>query len=107
MTNPSNLPLVLVTWKDANVGGDDVVTLDNVSAYHKPTIVHTLGWLLKEDEEGITICNEFYDEFYRGRTFIYRPMIMSVDPYTLAKPRKVKRASKPTSPTATATESTH
>ena len=92
MNLPKNLPLVLVTWKDANVGGDDVVTPENVSAYHKPTVVSTLGWLLKEDEEGVTLVNEFYDEFFRGRTFIYRPMIVSIDHYNLAKPRKVKSA---------------
>jgi len=94
----TSLPLVLVTWKDANTGGDDVVTTDNVSAYHKPTIVHTLGWLVKDDEEGVTIVNEFYDDFYRGRTFVYRPMVMTVEHFTLAKPRKKKKHVAPTPP---------
>lgn len=84
----AKIPLVMVAWKDANVGGDDAVTSENVHAYHKPTFVHTLGWLLKEDEEGVTLVNEYYDEVYRGRTFIYKPMIVSITYYNLSKPRK-------------------
>lgn len=80
----------MVAWKDANTGGDDAVSLENVDAYHKATLVHTLGWLLKEDSEGVTIVNEYYDSTFRGRTFIYRPMIVSITPYKLSKPRKVK-----------------
>jgi len=87
---PHNLPLVLVTWNDANVGGDDVVTLDNVNDYHKPTVVTTLGWLLKADDAGITLVNEYYEDAFRGRTFIYRPMIVSISPYNLSKPRTKK-----------------
>lgn len=88
----ASLPLVLVTWNDANTGGDDAVTSENVDTYHKPTVVSTLGWLLKSDDLGVTLCNEFYDSIYRGRTFIYKPMIVSVTPYNLSKPRKSMRA---------------
>jgi hypothetical protein len=87
-----DLPLVLVTWNDANVGTDDVVSLDNVASFHKPTVVSTLGWLLKADDEGVTIVNEFYDGYYRGRTFIYRPMIISITPYNLTKRRRPREA---------------
>ena len=88
--NTPELPLVFVTWNDANVGGDDIVTPENIDAYHKPTVVRTLGWLFKEDEIGVTIVNEYYDNTYRGRTFIYRPMIISIDRYRLAKTRTPK-----------------
>lgn len=96
----NKLPLVLVTWNDANTGNEDVVTPENVEAYHKPTVVYTLGWLLRDDVKGVTIVNEYYDEFYRGRTFIYRPMIISVTPFNLSKPRVVKKVSHATSPPA-------
>lgn len=95
------LPLVLVTWNDANTGNDDVVTSDNVVAYHKPTIVSTLGWLLRDDEKGVTLVNEYYDEFYRGRTFIYRPMIISISPFNLSKPYKKKKVSNEEGPPIT------
>lgn len=93
-----NAPLVLVVWKDANTGNDDVVTKDNVDQFHKPTIVSTLGWLLKNDDEGITLVNEFYEDCFRGRTFIFKPMIVSVTPFNLVKPRKAKPKSPPESP---------
>ena len=85
-----NFPLVLVEWKDANVGGDDQVTLDNIDQFHKPTIIHTLGWLIKQDDEGITVCNEYFDDTYRGRTFIPAGMIITATPFKLTKPRKPK-----------------
>lgn len=75
-------------WNDANTGGDDAVTHENIDSYHKPTVVTTLGWLFKETEEGITLVNEYYDNTFRGRTFIYRPMIISMTPYKLSKPRQ-------------------
>jgi hypothetical protein len=86
--NIPELPLVLVIWEDANTGNDDAVSLDNVDAYHKPTIVKTLGWLLKRDDRGVTVVNEFYDSVFRGRTYIPAKMIMEVVPYNLSKPRK-------------------
>jgi hypothetical protein len=89
-TDIPNIPLVLAIWKDANTGNDDVVTPENVTTYHKSTLVHTLGWLLYEDEEGVTLVNEFYDDMFRGRTFIYRPMLVQLVPYNLSRPRKAK-----------------
>lgn len=94
--NPK-LPLVEVIWKDAWVHAEEVVTLADVKATHKPAIIHTLGWLLLEDEEGVSLANEYFDDGYRGRTFIYRPMIISVTPFTLTKVRQ-KRAQKSTPP---------
>lgn len=79
---------MLVVWNDANVGGDDAVSLDTVHLYHEPTVVHTIGWVLKEDEEGISIVTEYYDETFRGRTFIHRPMIKDVIPFTISKKRE-------------------
>lgn len=86
------LPLVLAIWKDANTGNDDVVTLENVTTYHKPTLVNTLGWLVHEDEEGLTIVNEFYDDAFRGRTFIYRPMLVKLIQFKLVKSRHKNNA---------------
>ena len=98
MGNIPSLPLVLCIWHDANVGGDDAVTLENVAAYHKPTIVHTLGWLLKDDADGVTIVNEFYDNTYRGRTFVPRPMIVDVIYHKLSKFPKPRRPAAPPPP---------
>lgn len=99
MASPK-LPLVLCIWNDANTGTDDVVTAENLESFHKPTVVHTLGWLLRDDEKGVTLVNEYYDATYRGRTFIYRPMIISVTPFKLSKPRQPKKQ-KPDPPPST------
>jgi hypothetical protein len=87
MGTEHTLPLVLVQWNDANVGGDDVVTLDNVDSFHKPTVVHTLGWLMKQDADGLTLVNEFYNECYRGRTYIPAGMVIDITPFKLTKSR--------------------
>lgn len=83
-----NLPLVVCTWNDAHVEADVPISLENVGDTHRPTVVTTIGWVLRHDDVGISLANEYYDECYRGRTFIYAPMIISVVPYNLSKPRK-------------------
>ena len=85
-----NLPLVLVEWNDAVVFADSPVTLADVSTQHRPEVVHTLGWVLRDDETGISLANEFYDDTYRGRSFIPRVMIRAVTAYALSKPRTKK-----------------
>lgn len=82
------LPLVVVVWDDAWVRADEPLVLNEVSASHKPMTVHTIGWLLMEDERGVSVANEFYEETYRGRTFIPRAMVRTVTKFALAKPRK-------------------
>lgn len=88
MTNRPALPLVIVEWLDAwtNELG---VTVEDVGASHRPVKVQTIGWLLKDDEVGVSLANEHFDDgSYRGRTFILRSMIASVTPFSLTKPRK-------------------
>lgn len=92
----SKLPLVIVSWLDAwtNEMG---VTVEDVRATHKPIAVQTIGWLLLDDEVGVSLANEHFDDgSYRGRTFILRSMIVpgGVTPYGLTKPR-AKRERKP------------
>ena len=93
------LPLALVVWEDANTGGDDAVSLDNVDAFHEPTIVHTLGWVLKQNEKGISLVTEFYDSTFRGRTFIPGKNVLDVIPYNLTKKKaRHARSSAPPEP---------
>lgn len=87
----TKLPLVVVEWNDAWIK-EAGVTLEDVGATHVPTVVTTIGWMMKDDEVGISLANEFYDDTYRGRTFIPRGMVKTVTPYRLTKPRKAKAA---------------
>jgi len=89
----SPIPLVIVHWLDAwtNELG---VTVEDVGATHKPMPVQTIGWLLKEDETGISLANEYFDDgSYRGRTFIPRSLVVKVTPYVPPRtPRKKPEA---------------
>lgn len=85
----TNLPLVVVEWNDACTF-DSGATLKDIAASHRPEVVTTIGWLLLDDTAGISMASEFYDDTYRGRSFIPRAMVVSVTPFTLTKPRKKK-----------------
>lgn len=79
--------LVQVEWHDAWVDGTEPVTLSDVGLAHKPKTIVTLGWLLKQDETGVSLANEHYadEQVYRGRTFIPSGMLVAVTPYRLVK----------------------
>ena len=87
-------PLVVVTWNDAWIDGTEPVLMSEVHIEHKPKVITTIGWLLKDDERGVSIACEHYDDdkTFRGRTFIPRGMVQSVTPHVLAKPRKKKQS---------------
>jgi len=84
----TKLPLVVVEWDDAWTT-ETPATLDG-HLVHKPERVTTIGWLLKDDEIGVQLANEFYDETYRGRTFVPRAMVVKVTPFKLTKPREAR-----------------
>lgn len=81
---------VKVIWHDAWVDSDNPVSIEDVRLHHKPTVVETLGWLLLQDEVGVSIASERYEGYFRGRGFIPAGMILSVTPYKLIKPRVPK-----------------
>lgn len=89
-----NLSLVMVTWEDAWAKKSDEVTLEDVASSHVPTVVQTIGWLLLNDDRGVSIANEHYEGTYRGRTFIPKAMVTHIEP--LVAPRRSRRkASEP------------
>jgi len=91
MTNPTFISCV---WKDAWADAVEGVTLKDVADKHRPTMMETYGWLLHEDEEGISIaaerCIDKGEEYYRGRSFIPKVLILSITPVKLTKPRQKK-----------------
>ena len=86
--------LVLVVWDDAWQDHDNFATQHGIQQTHQPLAVQTLGWLLVDDETGMSVANERSTEdgktIYRGRTFVPRPMIRSITPFKMIKPRKIK-----------------
>lgn len=88
--------LVVVAWADAWQDQENFVTLHGIQSTHKPMPVQTIGWLLLDDEVGVSVANERSTdgdaETYRGRTFIPRAMVQTVTPFKMTKPRKPKSA---------------
>jgi hypothetical protein len=87
MATTDTLPLVVVEWDDA-WQSETPATLAHF--VHKPERITTIGWLMKNDEIGVQLANEFYDETYRGRTFIPRAMVVKVTAFRLSKQRVKK-----------------
>lgn len=86
---------VFVTWDDAWGDAHENISPADVSEKHAPTRMQTSGWLLKDDDRGVSLfaerCLDQGDGGYRGRTFIPRAMIISVsDKPNPRKPRKPK-----------------
>lgn len=89
--------LVVVTWDDAWQDQENFSTAHGIRATHAPMKVETLGYLIVDDEGGVSVANEHSvqdgTDVYRGRTFVPRAMIRSVVNYSLTKSR-----SKPIAP---------
>lgn len=88
------LPFVSILWDDAWIDTEEFVTIPSVHIKHKPMPVETRGWLLIDDDKGVSVANErcLEDEgSYRGRTFIPRAMITSMEVLKTVKPRKPRK----------------
>ena len=96
----TKLPFVIVEWNDAWVDGTEPINLSEVAIAHKPKVIKTAGWLLRQDNVGVSLANEYYsdEDIYRGRTFIFAPMVISVTPHNLVKPRRPRLPRKPPDP---------
>lgn len=87
--------LVSVVWDDAHASAGEQFTVKSLDDVHKPTKMETTGWLLRDDEVGVTVANERCldegDDTYRGRTFVPRALVKEVKPVLKQrKPRKPK-----------------
>lgn len=90
----------IVIWDDAH--GTSIRDVTEADLPHHPLVMKTLGWVLRDDEEGVSIVNEVSFEdgtaYYRGHTFIPRAMVRSVTPFSLGKPRTKRVPSVPSVP---------
>lgn len=74
------MKLVKVVWNDAWSNMTKHV-FSEAEINHNPIIMESIGWLLKEDEVGVTIATDRVtgEEFtFRGVGFIPRGMIVDV-----------------------------
>lgn len=78
-------PLVIVTWLDAH--GTGIGALREHELPHEALKIHTLGWLLRDDEKGVSVACEFCEDgAWRGVTFVPKVLVESVVP--IKKSRK-------------------
>lgn len=91
----TKIPFVIVEWDDAWQDQENFATATAVKGSHAPMPIETHGWLLVDDEVGVSIANErSYQDgqpVYRGRTFILRSMVKEVIPVTISR-RRTPRA---------------
>lgn len=88
---------VTVRWHDAWADGVDDVTHETVGDKHRPILMETRGWLMVDNEVGVSL---FYErcldpQTYRGRTFIPRGMVVAITDFPTVK---VRRRPRPTPP---------
>ena len=92
--------LILCRWLDAWVDGSDTVGVNDPDPKHAPTIMETIGWLLQDTTEGVSLFNERCvdagSDLYRSRTFIPRALILKVTPFTMSRPRSKIKSPPPT-----------
>lgn len=94
MEKPPLTKLVILTWKDAHAGGHEQYDLSSVP--HSPLIIQTIGWLLKDDMEGVSIASEMLEGgAYRSYTFVPRGMVVNVSPVIKTRKKKEKHGSQP------------
>lgn len=73
-------PMVIVEWHDA-YGDSSEQWFEGGEVDHNPLTVKTLGYLMRDDERGVTLWQEMSapdGSSYRGRTFIPRAMVQSI-----------------------------
>lgn len=82
---------VEVSWDDAWSDMSEFVTLNDALHGHRPSAIRTRGWLLVDNEVGVTLCSDHSpeDDTYRGRTFIPRVLVKSTT--ILPEPRKPRK----------------
>jgi hypothetical protein len=85
-----NKPLVRVVWKDAHSSSVNAYAEHEIP--HSALVIETVGWLLKQDSDGVSVANEYCaDATYRGYTFVPAGLLVKVEP--LVKSKRERRPS--------------
>lgn len=57
-------PIVRLTWKDHAADG----SWKDVDEFHGPAMCHSVGWIYREDDEGITIAGSYSPDDGKSHT---------------------------------------
>jgi hypothetical protein len=85
----------ILIWLDAHATLDEL-SADDVRGGHRPHPIHTFGYIVISDAEGVSIAGEWLpannggEDTYRSITFVPRAMVVSEAAMHARKPRKVR-----------------
>lgn len=87
-------PFAFVFWDDPHsLPSTEVVNEKDVSALHGAVKIVTAGWILKQDETGISLAGEYCgDGDYRNTTYIMMRLVTDIVPLKITKKRTRKVA---------------
>lgn len=71
-------PLVLVTWEDANTMDEGTWVNHPDKHEYKPLIVHQVGFLLYEGDDGIILTHAWHTDQIAPRDSIPRAMVQKI-----------------------------
>lgn len=106
MILPKDKPFAFVLWNDAHSpAATEVYDAESVQAVHGSLPIITGGWVLRNDDRGITVAGEYCGGTeYRGVTFVPKAMVVEI--HLVPKPVRAPRKRKATAPAAHTDEST-
>ena len=81
--------MVWVKWEDACVK-DEGTWASNEEHKYEPQMMHTVGFLLSDTEEGVIITGTWSDDTLAPRDQIPRGMIREIGPLKALKEKKCK-----------------
>jgi hypothetical protein len=103
MTNRPPERFVEVVWTDAYADKPTkaftVEEVTHADADNLPVI--TRGWLLRQDEKGVSLAAEVYFNTddqkwnYRGKTFILKSMVNTIEDWPPVKVKRVRKSKVP------------
>ncbi len=90
-TFPKGKKFVAVLWFDPHsLDATEIVNEEDTHKLHRSLPMISHGYVLKEDEEGISLASEYCGNGdFRNSTFISRPLIVEVVPQGTAKKKRV------------------
>jgi hypothetical protein len=77
---PSKKKFALILWEDPHsLPATQVVRDDDLGELHKSLPMVSAGWVLKDDNEGVSIASEYCGGGeYRNTTHVHRKLIVEV-----------------------------
>ena len=94
MSKDPKIPFVQVVWEDAWGTPVEDLSIKEVPDKHVACVKTTRGWLLLENEKGLSLSSERYceegEDRYVGRSFIPTKMIVSITPLRVSEQKKKK-----------------